>query len=62
MSKFEQDRINARRLLITRISEIDRITDEEIDHEIRKNSSILQTILKLSKTTRVERDFNMSEE
>ncbi len=58
MSKYEQDRVNARRIVIEQLLEIDRIGDDEIDGEKQKDNSISHTLIRLSKMSRVERAFN----
>lgn len=62
MSKYEQERIDARRMLLARLTEIDVITDEEIDHEKDDNTAISFTLLRLSNMTKAERAFNANTE
>lgn len=58
MSKYEQERIDARRILVMQLLEIDQISDEEVAREKGKDSSISLTLTRLSKRARVERAFD----
>ncbi|NVJ96664.1 MAG: hypothetical protein HWE25_00840 [Alphaproteobacteria bacterium] len=62
MSKYEQARIDARRMLQNQLLEIDVITDEEIDDDKDDHTGISLTLLRLSRMTKAERAFNASSE
>ncbi|SDE71292.1 hypothetical protein [Kordiimonas lacus] len=62
MSKYEQERIDARRILLAQLLEIDAITDDEIDHSKNDNTAISLTLLRLSKMTKAERAFAANSE
>lgn len=62
MSRYEQERIDARRILLVQLLEIDVITDEEVDHEKDRDSAISFTLLRLSKKTKAERALDMGME
>jgi len=57
MSKYEFDRADARKVLINRLLEIDKISDAEIDEHKTKDSKVSLILLTLSKLTRTDRAF-----
>lgn len=61
MSMYEDSRVQVRRSLLTMLMEIEQISDEEIQEAQRPSESLVETITRLAKMSRVERALDVDD-